>query len=145
MVDRSGIPLACRVSAANIHDVTMLLVTVVGCPLGNYGEKNCLPRRLYADRAYGSAGHDGVLRWMRLEPISTQRQMSVRKCQSQVLYVGERSNATLDQNLCLNVRYYLHGELHQASLNRAGIKIRRLLLYAAEQIDFHHTVFAMIV
>ena len=131
MVDRSGIPLACRVSAANIHDVTMLLATVVACPLGNYGEKNCLPKRLYADRAYGSAGHEGVLRWMGVEPVFAQRGTSHGSGLGRVRYVVEQTIAAIHQNRRLKVRYDRRGEIHQAFLTLACIKICWYRLNAA--------------
>src|SRR6516225_3214304 len=73
MVDRAGVPVASRVSAANVHDVRRLLPTVVACPLPAYGTDGHRPRVLYADRAYASGPHETLLRWMGIQPAFARR------------------------------------------------------------------------
>lgn len=73
MVDGKGTPLACQVSAANVHDVNGLLPTIVACPLGRHGTEEKLPKKLYADRAYDSEGHEAIVQWMGIEPVFAQR------------------------------------------------------------------------
>ena len=57
MVDRTGIPLAVRLSAANVHDSTQLLPLVdaiaptIG-PRGRPGRPRNRPAKLHADKAY---------------------------------------------------------------------------------------------
>src|SRR5918999_108150 len=60
VVDRNGIPLAVRLSAANAHDSTQLLALVdavppiVG-PRGRPGRPRKRPAKLHADKAYDSS------------------------------------------------------------------------------------------
>jgi hypothetical protein len=117
MVDGNGIPLACRVSGANVHDVRGLLPTVVACPLDR------LPARLYADRAYRSAGHEGLLRWMGVEPVFARPGAPHGSGLGRHRYVVERTIANVHQNRRLKVRYERRGDIHQAFLTLACIKI----------------------
>jgi hypothetical protein len=122
-VDRNGVPLACRVSAANVHDVTMLLATLVACPIPDYGEPGRTPVELYADRAYDSEGHEDLLRWMGIEPRFAQRGQPHGSGLGQVRYVVERTIAAVHQNRRLKVRYEKRSDIHQAFLTLACIKI----------------------
>jgi hypothetical protein len=123
MVDGTGIPLACRVSAANVHDVRGLLPTVVACPLGTHATQERLPRRLYADRAYGSTDHEGLLRWMGVEPVFAHRNTEHGSGLGRVRYVVERTIANVHQNRRLKVRYERRSDIHQAFLTLACIKL----------------------
>jgi hypothetical protein len=123
MVDRAGVPLACRVSAANAHDVTMLLATVAACPLARYGAAGKRPRQLYADRAYDSDPHEGVLRWVGIDPRFAQRGQPHGSGLGQYRYVVERTIAAVHQNRRLKVRYERRGDIHQAFLTLACIKV----------------------
>ena len=98
MVDGKGTPLACQVSAANVHDVKGLLPTVVACPLGNRGTKERLPKRLYGDRAYGSAGHESILLWMGVEPVFAHRNTPHGSGLGKYRYVVEQTIAAVHQN-----------------------------------------------
>lgn len=57
MVDRNGIPLAVRLSAANIHDSTQLLplvdaIPTIMRPQGKPGRPCKRPAKLHADKGY---------------------------------------------------------------------------------------------
>lgn len=123
MVDRTGIPLACRVSAANAHDVTVLLATVVACPLSGYGGAGRIPRELYADRAYDSQAHEDLLRWVGVEPRFAQRGEPHGSGLGKVRYVVERTIAAVHQNRRLKVRYERRSDIYHAFLTVACIKI----------------------
>lgn len=123
MVDGKGTPLATRVSGANVHDVRGLLPTVVACPLGDHGTAERLPDRLYGDRAYGSAWHEGVLRWMEIEPVFAHRNTPHGGGLGRVRYVVERTIANIHQNRRLKIRYERRTDIHQAFLTLACIKI----------------------
>lgn len=123
MVDGRGVPLACVVSAANVHDVRRLLPTVVACPLGRHGTTQRLPARLYGDRAYGSAGHEALLRWIGIEPVFAHRGTEHGSGLGRVRYVVERTIANVHQNRRLKVRYERRSDIHQAFLTLACIKI----------------------
>ncbi len=123
LVDRTGIPLAATVSPANTHDVTMLLATVVACPIPDYGEPGRMPEELYADRAYDSDGHEALLRWMGIEPQFAQRGEPHGSGLGKVRYVVERTIAAVHQNRRLKIRYEKRQEIHQAFLTLACIKL----------------------
>jgi hypothetical protein len=123
MVDRAGVPLACRVSAANAHDVTMLLATVAACPLPGYGRAGRLPEELLGDRAYRSAGHEAVLRWMGVAPAFARPGAPHGSGLGKHRYVVERTIAAVHQNRRLKVRYERRSDIHQAFLTLACIKV----------------------
>ncbi len=123
LVDRTGIPLACRVSAANAHDVTMLFATLVACPLPGYGQRGKYPEQLYGDRAYDSQRHEGLLRWLGVEPLFAQRGEAHGSGLGRYRYVVERTIAAVHQNRRLKVRYEKRRDIHQAFLTLACIKV----------------------
>jgi transposase len=122
-VDRAGIPLAARVSAANVPDVVMLLATVVACPIPRYGTGGRMPEELYADRAYDSDAHEGLLRWVGIEPKFAQRGTPHGSGLGKHRYVVERTIAAVHQNRRLKVRYEKRSDIHQAFLTLACIKL----------------------
>ena len=123
MVDRTGIPLACRVGAANAHDVTMLLACVVACPLPGYGEPGRLPVQLLGDRAYRSGGHEAILAWLGIEPVFARPGQPHGSGLGKDRYVVERTIAAVHQNRRLKVRYERRTDIHQAFLTLACIKV----------------------
>jgi transposase InsO family protein len=123
MVDGDGVPLASRVSGANVHDVCGLLPTVVACPLGDHGTRERLPERLYGDRAYGSAGHEGILRWLGVEPVFARPRTPHGSGLGRYRYVVERTLADIHQNRRLRVRYERRDDIHQAFLTLACVKL----------------------
>jgi IS5 family transposase len=123
LVDRSGIPLAARVSAANTADVSMLLATVVACPLDGYGEAGKRPKQLYADRAYDSDGHEALLAWLGIRPRFAQRGQPHGSGLGKHRWVVEQTIAAVHQNRRLKVRYEKRLDIHQAFLTLACIKI----------------------
>jgi hypothetical protein len=123
MVDGNGIPLSSQISGANVPDVNRLLPTVAWCPVPGYGEKRRLPKRLYADRAYASHDHEGLLRWIGIEPVFAQRGQAHGSGLGRYRYVVEQTIAALHQNRRLKVRYEKRSELHQAFLTLACAKV----------------------
>jgi hypothetical protein len=122
-VDRTGIPLAATVSRANAHDVTMLLATVVACPMPGYGDGGRIPEELYADRAYDSDHHEAMLRWMGIEPKFAQRGEPHGSGLGKVRYVVERTIAAVHQNRRLKIRYEKREDIHLAFLTLACVKL----------------------
>jgi hypothetical protein len=123
MVDRNGVPLACRVSAANRPDICLLLATVVACPLPRSGEPGRMPAELLGDRAYDSQAHEDLLRWMGIEPVFAQRGEPHGSGLGKDRYVVERTIAAVHQNRRLKVRYERRSDIHQAFLTLACIKV----------------------
>lgn len=118
-----GVPAAGRVSAANAHDVTVLVATVVACPLPDYGEDGCLPGESYADRAYDSEAHEALLRWAGITPRLAQRGEPHGSGSGKVRYVVEQTTAAVHQNRRLKVRYERRSDIRQAFLTLACIKV----------------------
>lgn len=123
LVDRTGIPLAATVSPANVNDVTMLLATVVACPLPGYGQPGRMPGELYADRAYDSEHHEAMVAWIGIEPKFAQRAEGHGSGLGNVRYVVERTIAAVHQNRRLKIRYEKRDDLHQAFLTLACVKL----------------------
>jgi transposase len=123
MVDRNGVPLASRVSAANRPDVCLLLAAVAACPLPGYGDPGRTPVELLGDRAYASAAHEAVLRWMGIEPVFARRGQPHGSGLGKDRYVVERTIAAVHQNRRLKVRYERRSDVHQAFLTLACIKV----------------------
>jgi len=123
LTEGAGIPLAARVSAANVHDVRMLLPTLTACPLAGYGGRGKTPRRLLADRAYDSEGHEAVVRWVGIRPEFAQRGAPHGSGLGRERYVVERTIAGLHHNRRLKVRYERRSDIHQGFLTLACIKL----------------------
>ncbi len=123
MVDRTGIPLACAVSAANIHDVTLMLAVLVACPIADYGQPGRLPKELLADRAYHSAPHAAILLWLGITPTIAQRGSGHGSGLGKDRYVVEQTIAVVHQNRRLKIRYDKRSDIHQAFLTLACIKV----------------------
>ena len=123
LTDGAGTPLAARTSAANTHDVRVLLPTLVSCPLSGYGRRGRRPRRLLADRAYDSDWHEAVVRWLGIRPQFAQRGQPHGSGLGRERYVVERTIANLHQNRRLKVRYERRDDIHQAFLTLACIKL----------------------
>ena len=123
MVDAGGVPLACRVTAANRHDVTALLAVTLAVPLRLVGGEDRLPARLLGDQAYDSEGHEEILRWLGAEPVFAQRGREHGSGLGKERYVVEQTIAALHQNRRLKVRYERRSDIHLAFLTLACIKV----------------------
>jgi hypothetical protein len=123
MVDRTGIPLAATVSAANVNDVTMLLATVVACPLPGYGTPGRRPVQLLGDRGYDSNAHEALVDWLGIEPVFAQRGTPHGSGLGKDRYVVERTIAAVHQNRRLKIRYEKRSDIHQAFLVLACVKL----------------------
>jgi transposase len=124
LVDAAGTPLGCRVSPANAHDVTVLLATVVACPLpGFLADPARTPGELYGDRAYDSDRHEGAVAWLGVEPVIAQQGKPHGSGLGRYRYVVEQTVAAVHQNRRLKVRYEKRDDIHQAFLTLACIKV----------------------
>ncbi len=123
MVDRAGVPLAGVVSAANTHDVAVMLAVLVACPIAGYGEPGRRPEELLADRAYHSAPHAAVVRELGIVPRIARRGVPHGSGLGKDRYVVERTIAAIHQNRRLKVRYDKRADIHQAFLTLSCIKV----------------------
>jgi len=124
IVDRNGIPLAVRLTAANAHDTTQLLSLVdaippiVG-PRGKPGRPRNRPAKLHADKAYDASFLRHGLRTRGIMPRIARRGIDSSERLGQHRWVVERSLSWLLGCRRLGVRYerradILLGLLHLA-------------------------------
>jgi IS5 family transposase len=77
-VDRNGLPLAVRLSAANAHDTTQLLplidaIPAIIGPRGKPGRPRKRPAKLHGDKAYDSSPLRRALRARGITPRLARR------------------------------------------------------------------------
>jgi transposase len=124
VVDRNGIPLAVRLSAANVHDSTHLLPLVdaippiVG-PRGRPGRPRKRPAKLHADKAYDSAEKRRALRARGITPRIARRGIESSERLGRHRWVVERSFAWLLGCRRLGVRYERRADLLRGLLHLA--------------------------
>lgn len=123
MVDATGLPLSCLVTAANEHDVTALLPVVLAIPLRHLGEPDRLPSSLLGDQAYDSAGHEDILASLGVRPLFAQRGREHGSGLGKQRYVVEQTIASVHHNRRLKVRYEKRSDIHLAFLTLACIKL----------------------
>lgn len=124
VVDRNGIPLAVRLSAANAHDSTQLLPLVDAIPpiigpRGKPGRPRKRPAKLHADKAYDSSTLRRALRARRIAPRIARRGIDSSERLGRHRWVVERSLSWLLGCRRLGLRYerradLLNGLLHLA-------------------------------
>lgn len=128
LVDGHGIPLAWRVTGANVPDVQQLIPLVVAIPAvrGKPGRPRFTPQRLYADRAYDSAKARRLLRLLRIAPQIAERRTKHGSGLGKFRWVVERTLSWLHQQRRLRTRYERRNDMHSA-----------FLALAANMICFH--------
>jgi IS5 family transposase len=124
VVDRNGIPLAIRLSAANAHDATQLLPlvdaipSVIG-PRGKPGRPRKRPTKLHADKAYDSLNLRRGLRIRGITPRIARRGFDSSQRLGRHRWVVERTLAWLLGFRRLGVRYERRADLLQGLLHLA--------------------------
>ena len=121
MVDRNGIPLAVRLSAANAHDTTQLLPLVDAIPpiigpRGRAGRPRKRPAKLHADKAYDASALRRALRARGIMPRIARRGTDPSERLGQHRWVVERSLAWLLGFRRLGMRYERRADLLQGLL-----------------------------
>jgi transposase len=110
LVDRNGIPLAVRLSAANVHDSQLLepvvdaVPPIVG-PRGRPGRPRKRPAKLHADNAYDSSDRRRALRSRGITPRIARRGVESSERLGRYRRVVERSLAWLLGFRRLGIRY----------------------------------------
>jgi transposase len=124
VVDRNGIPLAVRLSAANAHDTTQLLSlidaipSIIG-PRGKPGRPRKRPTKLHADKAYDSSSLRRALRARGITPRIARRGIDSSERLGRYRWVVERSLSWLLGCRRLGVRYERRADLLQGLLHLA--------------------------
>ena len=124
VVDRNGIPLAVRLSAANAHDATQLLPLVDAIPpiigpRGRPGRPRKRPAKLHADKAYDSADLRRALRARGITPRIARRGIDSSERLGRYRWVVERTLSWLLGCRRLGVRYERRADLLQGLLHLA--------------------------
>lgn len=119
MVEASGVPLAVRLSAANVHDSRMMLEVVdaiepIKCCRPGRPRKR--PEKLHADKAYDSAPLRAELRRRGITPRIARRGVESSERLGRYRWVVERTGAWLNRYRRLKVRYERRADIHQAFL-----------------------------
>jgi len=123
-VDRNGIPLAVRLSAANAHDSTQLLPLLdtipptIG-PRGKPGRPRKRPTKLHADKAYDYPALRRALRARSIVPRIARRGIDTSERLGQYRWVVERTFSWLLGCRRLGVRYERRADLLQGFLHLA--------------------------
>jgi transposase len=124
VVDRHGIPLAVRLSAANAHDATQLLPlvdavpSIIG-PRGKPGRPRKRPAKLHADKAYDSSALRQSLRRRGITPRIARRGIDCSERLGRYRWVVERTLWWLIGCRRLGVRYERRADLLQGLLHLA--------------------------
>jgi transposase len=124
VVDRNGIPLAIRLSAANTHDSTELvplvdaIPTIIG-PRGKPGRPRKRPAKLHADKAYDAADLRRALRARGITPRTARRGIDSSARLGRHRWVVERSLAWLLGCRRLGLRYERRADLLEGLLHLA--------------------------
>jgi transposase len=124
VVDRNGIPLAVRLSAANAHDATQLLPLVDAIPpiigpRGRPGRPRRRPTKLHADKAYDSSALRRALHARRITPRIARRGIDSSERLGRHRWVVERALSWLLGCRRLGVRYERRADLLQGLLHLA--------------------------
>jgi transposase len=115
-VDRTGVPLAVRLSAANVHDSKLLeplvdaIPPIVG-PRGRPGRPRKRPAKLHADKAYDSSEKRCALRRRGIAPRIARRGVESSERLGRHRWIVERSLAWLLGCRRLGVRYERRSDL----------------------------------
>lgn len=118
MVDRNGVPLAVRHTAANVHDSKMLgeLVDAVAPIRGPRGRPRKRPKKLHADKGYDFFRCRKALRKRGIRSRIARRGVESSERLGRHRWVVERTLAWLNRFRRLKVRYERRSDVHQAFL-----------------------------
>lgn len=119
LVDRSGVPLAVRHSAANVHYSRMLetMLDAVSPILSPRGRPRRRPEKLHADKAYDFERCREALRQRGIAPRIARRGLHSSERLGRHRWVAERTLAWLNRYRRLKVRYERLADVHQAFLS----------------------------
>lgn len=125
LTDGQGIPLAIRLTAANVNEVTQLLALVDAVPpvAGKPGHPRRRPERLYADRAYSSKTKRQELRRRGIKPFIPEQRAPHGSGLGVFRWVVERTISWLHGFRKLRLRTDWHSEVHEAFLVLASALI----------------------
>jgi IS5 family transposase len=121
VVDRSGIPLAAVLTAANVNDCLVLEPALDAIPpiKGPWGRPRRRPAKLHADKGYDFDRCRKACRRRGITPRIARRGIDSSERLGRHRWVVERTLAWLARFRRLTVRYERRVDLHQAFLTLA--------------------------
>jgi transposase len=119
VVDARGVPLAVKVSAANVNEVTLFealldAIEPIKRPLGRPRKR---PAKVHADKAYAAAHCREYLRRYGMACRIARKGIESTQRLGRHRWVVERTLAWLNQFRRLTVRYERRAAIHQAFLD----------------------------
>lgn len=122
VVDRTGIPLAIVLSAANVHDSLLLeaaldAIPSIHQPRRSRGRPRRRPAKLHADKGYDYARCRLACRQRGIAPRIARRGIESSERLGRHRWVVERTLAWLNRYRRLTVRYERRADIHQAFLS----------------------------
>jgi IS5 family transposase len=125
VVDRQDIPLAVRLSAADVHDSRMMLDTTdaiepIQRPVGRPRKR---PKKLHTDKAYDSRPLRDELRRRGITPRIARKGFESSERLGRCRWVVERTGAWLNCFRRLRIRYERRDDIHQAFLDLGCARI----------------------
>jgi transposase len=123
--DANGLPLAVRLTAANVNDVTQLQPLVEAIPpiRGKRGRPRCRPQSVQGDRGYDSAELRRWLRARHIQPLLARRSTPHGSGLGKTRWVIERTLSWLHQFRRLRVRWERREDIHYAFLVLGCVQI----------------------
>jgi len=118
VVDRHGVPLAVRHTAANVHDSKVLeeVVDVISPVRKPRGRPRKRPKKLHADKGYDFPRCREALRKRGITPRIARRGIESSERLGRHRWVVERTLSWLNRYRRLKVRYERRDDVHQAFL-----------------------------
>lgn len=121
VTDANGIPLAIRLTAANVHDSRVFedLIDAVPPVRQRRGRPRRRPAKLHADKAYDVPRCREALRRRRIKARIARRGVDSSERLGRHRWVVERTLAWFSRFRRLTVRYERRADIHQAFLSLA--------------------------
>jgi transposase len=118
ITDAGGVPFACILTGAQVHDTTQLLPLVDAIPpiKKDLGRPRKRPLRVQGDRAYGSAANVKGLRDRGIQAVLAFRNTEHGSGLGIHRWVVERTISWLHQYRRLRVRFERRADIHEAFL-----------------------------
>ena len=119
MVDASGVPLAIKHTAANVHDCTMFeeMVDTIAPIRQPQGRPRKRPEKLHADKAYDAKKCRKALHERGIKARIARRGKESSEKLGRYRWVVERTLSWLNRYRRLKVRYERRADIHQAFLD----------------------------
>lgn len=119
IVERGGVPLAVRLTAANVNECTVLEVMLDAIPpvRGTRGRPRRRPEKLHADKAYDTAACRRACRARHIQPRIARKGIESSQKLGRHRWVVERTFAWLGRFRRLVVRYERRADIHEAFLS----------------------------